>query len=73
MIPPGVLSEIALMRVSLRRLFECVADEPAEFEAWIKYLAAISAAVAKLIILLKVQASDDQNETDVFGVLTAAI
>jgi len=72
-IPPGVLSEIALMRVSLRRLFEYMADEPPEFEAWVKYLPTISAALSKLGILLKVQAGDGQNETDVFGILTDAI
>ena len=72
-IPPGVLSEIALMRVSLRRLFECVADQPAEFDAWIKYLTTISASVAKLIVLLKVQASEGDNESDILGVFTGAL
>lgn len=60
----GVQDEIALLRISIRRLFEHVTDEGVDVETWINYLNSISAALARLSILLKVQAGlgeDDQG------------
>lgn len=67
----GVQDEIALLRISIRRLFEYVTDEAVDVETWIKYLSTISAALARLSALLKVQAAS--GEFDMLALISQAI
>ena len=50
--PAGLLDEIELMRVIIRRLFEITADEAATLEDWTKAVSTLGSAAIRLSRLL---------------------
>lgn len=70
----GLEDEIALMRVMIRRVFDCAESVEAEdIESWSKALTSLGVAATRLAGLLRTQKIIEGDSSEVAGALSSAL
>jgi hypothetical protein len=72
-LPDGLNSEIDLLRVVIRRVFEQASDQAATLKDWTGALAALANASARLAMLIKTQAGLGSATNQVLAALSKAV
>jgi hypothetical protein len=69
----GLQDEIALMRVTIRRVFEFAVEEAADLKTWAQALAVLGAASSRLANLLRTEKLLDDGSSEVASALSQAL
>lgn len=69
----GLQDEIALLRVTMRRVFELASEQDADLDTWSKVLDRLSAAAARLGNLARIQQKLAESSSSLGDALSAAL